>query len=46
MFMAEDMGLPAVFEKLESLAEKYGRAFEPAGIIGERIEAGKKTFTD
>lgn len=46
MFMAEDMGLPAVFEKLDALAEKYGPAFEPADIIREQAEAGKSRFSD
>lgn len=46
MFMAEEMGLPAVLEKLETLAEKYGPAFEAADIIRERADAGKATFSD
>lgn len=46
MFMAEDMGLPAVLEKLEELAKKYGPAFEPAGIIRQKVATGETTFSD
>lgn len=46
MFMAEEMGLPTVLEKLEGLASEYGHAFEAANIIRERVADGKRTFSD
>lgn len=46
MFIAEDIGLPAVLEKLEALASIHGPAFEVTDLIRDRVAKGKKTFAD